>query len=214
MTIPTRFEDRLLVQLRNVVAANPDPASAPTAARARRLIRPRLAMAGGGLAAATAVVAIVASSGSNPAAAYAVDSGPNGTVSVTINSLRDANGLQSALRAKGIPADVDYAPATAAAPCPGGPPKIVEGKGEKGLSSVHVDHPQAGSGPSFSTNGAAPESVAGAPGVSTSSVRHNEDGSTTFGIDPGQLKPGERVHITTSDGRMDSVGISIGAHAC
>src|SRR2546430_791444 len=45
------------------------------------------------------------------APAFAVDRKADGDVSVTINNLSDAHGLQSQLRAAGINAEVDYTPA-------------------------------------------------------------------------------------------------------
>lgn len=215
MTTPTRFEDRLLEQLRHVVAANPSPAPAVATGARRHSRGTRFALAGGGLAAATAVVAIVASSGSHPQAAYAVEPRPDGTVSVTIKSLSDASGLQSALRAKGVPADVDYTPASGGpVTCPDAPPaKSLKGKPpEAGVSSVHLDSGAAhAAGPTLQTQGTPPPPGSpAARGATSGSVRHNPDGSTTFGIDPGHLEPGQRVHISTSDGKMDSVGVSIG----
>ena len=107
MTASSRFEDRLLHELREVVAARP----APGVAARRRPRRTRLALAGAGVAAATAVVAIVATGSDVTPTAYAVDSRPDGSVTVEIRSLHDAAGLQRSLRAAGVPAVVDYAPA-------------------------------------------------------------------------------------------------------
>jgi hypothetical protein len=53
---------------------------------------------------------IVASGGNGATPAYAVDRRPDGSVSVELNSLRDAAGLQKKLRAAGIPAVVNYTP--------------------------------------------------------------------------------------------------------
>jgi hypothetical protein len=113
MTVSTRFEDRLFEQLRDVVAAR----SAPTPRRRAR--RARLVLAGAGVAAATAVAAVVATGG-DVTPAYAVQPGADGSVTVRIHSLRDAAGLQRELRAAGVPAVVDYAPAGCAAGETGG----------------------------------------------------------------------------------------------
>ena len=43
----------------------------------------------------------------------------------------------------------------------------------------------------------------------TSSVRVSDDG-VTFTIDPGNLKPGEKVYISTSTGAVSSIGMAIG----
>jgi hypothetical protein len=112
---PTTFEDRLLAELRAVVAARPAPApaTAPSpargVARAHRVPRARLSLAAGA-AAATVAGVLLATGGGGATPAYAVEKQPDGSVTVEINSLRDAAGLQEKLRAAGIPAVVDYTP--------------------------------------------------------------------------------------------------------
>lgn len=103
----SNFEDRLLQELRGVVEAQPaDRGQRSSPWRSRRL-----ALAGG-LAAAAAVAAIAGvfflSSGTQ--AAYAVTKNADGTISVEIDSLTDAAGLQSALQADGVNAVVVYLP--------------------------------------------------------------------------------------------------------
>jgi hypothetical protein len=105
---PSTFEDQLLDELRAVVAAQPAP-EPTTPVRARRAPTARLALAAGAVV-ATAAGIFVAAGGDTAAPAYAVDRQSDGTVTVSINSLRDAAGLQEKLRAAGIPAAVDYAP--------------------------------------------------------------------------------------------------------
>jgi hypothetical protein len=105
---PTTFEDRLLTELRAVVAARPTP-EAVTFPPARRARRTRLALAAGAVAATVAGV-FVATGGDSAAPAYAVERQSDGSVTVEINSLRDAAGLQEKLRAAGIRAVVDYTP--------------------------------------------------------------------------------------------------------
>jgi hypothetical protein len=205
MTTSHRFEDRLLEQLLRVVAERPEPA----AVLHRRPRRTRLPLAGAGVAAATVAIVFVATSSDVTPGAYAVDSRPDGAVSVSISSLRDADGLQRSLRAAGIPAFVDYAVAdergcaTRAEPRLEGPPgdsaqktatrKEVGGKGETGATS--------------SSDGGA---IRRAKGLSTVGV--DSSGAATFSIDPGALKPGENVYITTSTGAVSSIGMAIGKH--
>ena len=115
MTVASeRFEDRLLGELRQVVAGR----TAPEQARRHRSPRRRIAIGGVGVAAAAVVVGVVAIGSDVTPNAYAVQSHPNGAVTVSIMRLRDASGLQSSLRAAGVPAVVDYAP-------PGSPGCIV-----------------------------------------------------------------------------------------
>lgn len=104
----SNFEERLLRELRPLVAVRPDDRG-----QRRPLWRqPRLALAGGLaallLAAATAG-AFFLSAGTQ--AAYAVTRNADGTVTVEIDSLRDAAGLEAKLRAAGVNAVVEYLPA-------------------------------------------------------------------------------------------------------
>jgi len=203
MTTPNRFEDRLLEQLRHVVAERPAPA--PTFVARRPPRRTRLVLAGASVAAATAVVAIVATSSDVTPSAYAVQPRPDGSVTVKIRSLRDAAGLERSLRAAGVPAVVDYVPeggtgcvAPAPEPAPGG-------SAERGLNT---DGAGAGgrtdSGPSLSSRGPGPGAH-----QTMSKVAAGDDG-VTFTIDPGTIEPGEKVYITTSTGAMSTIGMAIG----
>lgn len=111
----TNFEGRLLVQLKGVVAQRGAAAAAeatgspvPTSAWLRG---PRLALGAAVAFAAVAAALIVSVGGEGTSAAYAVESQPNGDVSVQINDMRDAGGIEAALEQAGIPADVTYLPA-------------------------------------------------------------------------------------------------------
>src|SRR4051812_10887418 len=112
----TTFEDRLLRELRGVVTAHGEaPAAAPR--RLRRLRPSRLALVGIAAASAAAVVAATTSDG--PSAAYAVNPSANGSVTVHIERLSDAAGLERKLRGAGVPAVVDYQ-ASGCGPTPDG----------------------------------------------------------------------------------------------
>jgi hypothetical protein len=101
----SNFEERLLVELRGLVRAETAPSGR------RRLGGHRLALAGGlttALAAAATVGVFLLSTGAQ--AAYAVTENPDGSVTVEVDSLTDAAGLQSALKAAGVNAVVEYLP--------------------------------------------------------------------------------------------------------
>jgi len=98
-----RFEERLLVELRSLVAERPAPR--PTASR-RRLV-PIGATAGVLTIAGAIAVPLLTGGGS---AAYAVTRNDDGSVSVEVASLEDAAGLQQKLRDAGVPAVVQYIP--------------------------------------------------------------------------------------------------------
>lgn len=101
------FEERLLLELRSLVPP-------PAADRGRRRPlwrRPRLVLAGG----LTAVLAAAATAGvvllsAGTQAAYAVTKHADGSVTVEVDSLSDAAGLQAALQAAGVNAVVQYLP--------------------------------------------------------------------------------------------------------
>jgi hypothetical protein len=118
------FEQALLQELRTVVA---DRAASRT--RIGRLRRPGLvALPVGAVGVAAAVVVGVSALG-GAGAAYAVTKASSGDIVVTINSLSDAAGLQSALRAHGINADVNYdATGTPTPPAPGTPGVVSAGR--------------------------------------------------------------------------------------
>lgn len=207
MTAAHRFEDRLLEQLRHVVVEHP----APDVVTHRRPRRTRLALAGAGVAAATAAVAIFATSSDVTTSAYAVVPTADGSVTVKIHSLSDATGLERSLRAAGVPAVVDYLPATRTG-CVG-PPAAATGGTSAGAADTTTHRTQPGAG--FNTDGASGTdtgpSLSGpgpGPGATTSSVRIDGDG-VTFTIDPGKIKQGDKVFITTSTGAISSIGMAI-----
>lgn len=95
------FETALLTELRQHVAErNSRPA---------RRSRTRLVVAGLGVAAA-AVTAAVVVPGLGVTTAYSVQEGNSGEITVSVERFEDASGLEQALRAHGIPADVTYVP--------------------------------------------------------------------------------------------------------
>jgi hypothetical protein len=104
------FEENLLAELRQVVAeqAVAEPAVVDRPVRPRgRLV---LATAGAGVLAAALVVGLPAMHGDRTPAAHAVTDNPDGTVTITVNRLEDPDGLERELAARGITADVSYAP--------------------------------------------------------------------------------------------------------
>jgi hypothetical protein len=108
------FEERLLAELRGLVAAQPSSPGrgrrspgAWLAAPPRR--RPAL-LGGAAVLAAGAAVAGVALLSGGASAAYAVSTNDDGTVTVEISSLADAAGLQRELGEAGVRAVVQYLP--------------------------------------------------------------------------------------------------------
>ena len=99
------FESALLGELRTVVADRaPEPGQATNRAGGFRTSR-RLVL-GAAAAIALALGVVLPTAWSTPA--YAVQQGPSGDVSVHINRLEDAPGLQAALKRLGVNAQVQY----------------------------------------------------------------------------------------------------------
>lgn len=97
------FETKLLAELQDVVAERShSTVTAPSSMRSRRW----LAVA----AAALLVAGATTLSLTQAAPAFALDPAEDGSIQVTINRLEDAEGLETALRNKGINADVTYTP--------------------------------------------------------------------------------------------------------
>ncbi|MCW2752074.1 MAG: hypothetical protein JWR83_3184 [Aeromicrobium sp.] len=99
------FEQSLLTELRQHVAAE-------NTSRAPSRRRWTIGVTAGGLAAAgAAAVALSLGTGLvGSSAAYAVEAQPDGDLVVTVHELSDAAGLEQALAAKGVHADVTYVP--------------------------------------------------------------------------------------------------------
>jgi len=230
---PDRFEERLLAELRQIVAERPAPAPDHRARRARPA---RLAAAGGGVAVASAAVAAVVVSGGTAPAAYAVDARPDGRVVVHVRSLRDAAGLQRELRAAGVPAVVDYAttapdgcaaPRTGAATSGGGATSAGPRAGSTSGRSAGArgaragdrrDGPrlevgvERGDGPRLERHGDGPGTAErGGPGRPAPTKTRVDGDGATLTIDASAVPAGQRVWITTSSGRVQSLSIAVGS---
>ncbi len=104
------FEARLLTELRAVVNAQaPATQPAPPIRTEQRRRRLWYVPVTGAAAAATVAIALVATV-ARPTPAYAVSGGNGEEVTVTVTRLEGAEGLQAALRERGIPADITYLP--------------------------------------------------------------------------------------------------------
>jgi hypothetical protein len=201
---PGRFEERLLAELRRVVEEGAIPADAPTPA-APPLRRRPLVLAGG-LAAAAAVASVAGlalNGGDN--AAWAVTSNDDGTVTVEISSLSDADGLERKLAAAGVPALVQFLPAgkVCGVPAgkahpetepPGAPPLPAGGRGnvveERGLSEA-----PSGAG-DFGLEQAGTAPAGGRLGTEVQTgLRAADDGGVEFTIEPPSRD--ETVMITS-----------------
>lgn len=220
-TAPERFEDRLLTELRQVVATRPAPV-----ARLRPTHTRRYALSGVGVAVATVAIAVVAISSDATPSAYAVQSKADGSVTVSITRLSDAAGLEQKLNEAGVPAVVAY-DAPSARRCM----TIVPGEGDGRTSATISPSPSPGvdqaAGSSDGPSTTSAPAAAGAttqsgvtsagpgtppPGARVAAVQiDGQSGAATLTIDPGQIPAGEKVFITTSTGTVDSIGMTVAA---
>jgi hypothetical protein len=187
------YEDRLLHQLQDIVAATPAPAR-------RRSVRMPIA-AGATATAAAAAVIVAATSGTEPA--YAVQDAAGDSVSVTIKDIRDADGLQEKLRAAGVPADVRYVTDT---PKCTTPPPLGKGAGPKLVRRAYP-----GADPAESIGKQAPPRPGGAaPHGGSMGVQVRRDHTATFTVDPDMFNEQQRLTITASGGDLQTLAIAIG----
>lgn len=110
-----KFEEKLLAELKDVVArqATEEEAEGATPPRrppARRRV-PRLAFAGVAVVAIAAAVVIVNSGSGGTTAAFAVEPLDGGGVTIKVYSAEDASGLEAALAEAGIKSQVTWLPA-------------------------------------------------------------------------------------------------------
>lgn len=155
------FETALLTELRREVFEHPAPATAPASVRRSSRRRLRLAaVSATGVAASVVAVLGLGTGGGSPA--YAVEKNVAGDVTVTVHRLDDASGLEQALKAKGIDADVSYDAdgfGTSFGSGPDGkplpePPPPTGGKGDGPTSAESgTSSGQDGTGPSLSQGG-------------------------------------------------------------
>jgi hypothetical protein len=104
------FEEHLLAQLKNVVAARATQPAVPAPARPVRGPRRRLVLAGGAAIAAAAIAGASAVA-LRTSPAYAVERDRDGSIRVSVYDYRDPGGLQRRIEAFGVKAAVDYVPA-------------------------------------------------------------------------------------------------------
>ncbi|MGH3655308.1 MAG: hypothetical protein ACRDUA_01490 [Micromonosporaceae bacterium] len=188
-----RFEDRLLAELKQVVAERPAPEPTPareTVAAARGFgWKLKLAAIGAAVAAGVAVaVALPLAPGQQDEPAYAVTVQDDGKVRVEIYELKDAEGLERKLEEAGIPAEVDYLP----------PGKMCrEPRYTSSDSQAVAGPPESGGDPTIMTLD--PKALRdGETVVLTTSTYDGLDNglsavSVGFGVATGEVKPCEPV---------------------
>jgi hypothetical protein len=154
-------------------------------------------VAAAGLAAAGLATALAVAIAGGTQAADAIDSHPDGSVTVHLASLSDAAGLQAALRARGVPAIVDYSATCTPVPYPPGSSGT---RPAPGRPSEVKQTPARSPGRRGMHRGIRVEvSKAGGPG------------GVTFTIDPSSIPAAKNVYITTYSGEMNALSIRIGS---
>jgi hypothetical protein len=196
------FETALLNELRTIVTERSE--QRPRHPLASRLRRPSFIAVPVGVAgaAAAAVVGVGALSGAT--AAYAVTTASSGDVVVTINSLSDASGLQSALRADGIDAIVNYdADGSSTPPIPAGSGAVDGGSSASGRAPAGTGPAPVTSQSSHQSSGSASGSSATGSSTSTGDpapleIHLSGNGPDTITVPAADVHNGYVLHITTS----------------
>ena len=200
MNAPQQFEDRLLVQLRRVVAEREDSRE-PTHSRTGRR-RPVLSGAGAVLVIAIVAIAAVAmGTGNKTTRAYAIQVRPGGKVAVSIYRFDDAKALQRSLRVAGVPAIVDFE-ATKAGPCVvaagmnTSPEKT--GAGAEANETRHLVQSESRV-PRGTAPGAGEAGENAAIQVHTSTAKGATNVTVSrFVVDPSRIGPHEKLYIVHS----------------
>jgi hypothetical protein len=110
----TGFARRLRAELKSVVAergaeqAARAGASDPPARTTWRRRGPRIGLAGAAVVSVAAVALILSAGGGATPTAFAVETQPEGKISVEVSSLEDPTGLEAALEEAGVSASVSY----------------------------------------------------------------------------------------------------------
>lgn len=188
------FETALLAELReHVVSRRPVPAPA----RRRRRLTAAVAALG------TAVAAIAGALVLRPDPAFAVDTQSDGDVVVTITSLKDADGLEAALREQGVEAEVDYS-AEPLVPPPAGAGSTGEQSLERETDGSGGQSTHREGTPGGPDGGCATQDDDGEQAQSTVSVEQTGDG-ITFTLSNDFVDSDAQISITTS-GQDDGPG--------
>jgi hypothetical protein len=200
MNAQPRFEDRLLAQLRRVVAEREDSREPAHDRTGRR----RLVLSGAGAALVIAIVAIAAvtiGSGDRTTGAYAIQMRRGGKVAVSIYRLGDAKALQRSLRAAGVPAVVDFE-ATKASPCvvaagmSTSPEKA--GTGDEANETRHLVQSESG-GPRDTAPGAEEAGENAAIQVHAFTAKGATHVTVSqFVVEPSRIGPHEKIYIVHS----------------
>jgi hypothetical protein len=194
------FEQRLLHELRAVVAERAAAAPVPIeAAAARRTLRPRWPLGAAAAVVLAAAILFVASpfSGDENGRAWAVVRNGDGSVTVEIDALSDAGGLERKLNEAGVPAVVQYIPPGKT--CAGEAPPahaVTDSTGDRsGQAGLNSSGGHDSGRRVLHSAGAAPASRAHRVGEpSTLQIKAKPTGGIEFTIDAG-AHPGETLLI-------------------
>lgn len=163
-----------------------------------------------------AAVAVIAGSGSGTTSAYAVKLQPSGAVEVSISRASDAAGLQRSLEESGIPALVYFDPADRVGCAPSrtaddqsqGSPEKDQAGGLKAYETadggVWAELPP---GKHWADPSAHSREENAVGDLSDAAIA--EAGGARFLVDPSRIESGEKLIITTSDGTVETLRMTV-----
>ncbi|HET7574877.1 MAG TPA: hypothetical protein VFJ99_07155 [Solirubrobacterales bacterium] len=198
------FEQRLLDELKAVIAergaegADPSETVAPRLARRRAQ---RLALAAVAVIAAAAAVLAFSSGGGSTPRAFAIEPQAGGGVTVRVFSLEDARGLERALEHAGIRAQVTWLAAGMTCREPHYRPSVVHLPGGGTLGGIQMGGPEAmtfGVGSTRSWRERVGKHIRG-----EISDREFERSTPNLNLDPEAFRPDQSVVISGAPGPYD-----------
>jgi hypothetical protein len=203
------FEERLLGELKSVVARRSAEGESPAGAAPRSALRrraPRLALGAGAVVIAAVAVLAFSSGDNSTSTAFAVEPQSSGGVTIRVYSAEDASGLEAVLAEAGIRSQVTWLPAGMACR----EPRFTPSSAKTALGGTVGGMAMAGPGPAMTIGVMSHDQYRDlqreySRGKISADTFHAWTGNIT--LDPTQLRPDQSVVISGAPG--PSPGLSV-----
>lgn len=205
------FEEKLLDELRNVVArqgAEEEDSAATSSRSPARRRAPRLALGAAAVLAAAAAALVLNSGGESTPRAFAVEPQDGGGVTIKVYSPEDAAGLEAALGEFGIRSQVTWLPAGMACREPHFTPSTVK----NAMGGTNGGMSMAGPGPAMTIGVMTADQYRALQGEYRSGeISEGEFNDSTGNIilDPTQFRPDQSVVISGAPGPSPDLDVVV-----